>query len=80
MIKKNKDAFKQIAERIEKALEYNKNNPSSPAKLITFEISRGLYNLGDEELYKKIKEETDSEFKLHTNDHDEYVMLFVEIK
>ena len=80
MIKKTKDAFKQIAEKIEHAYEYNKTNQQSPIKLVSIEISRGLYNLGDEEIYKRVKEEIDGDFKLHTNDHDDYVMLFVKIK
>lgn len=80
MIKKTKDAFKQIAEKIEHAYEYNKANQQSPIKLVSIEISRGLYNLGDEEIYKRVKEEIDGDFKLHTNDHDDYVMLFVKIK
>ncbi len=80
MIKKTKDAFKQIAEKIEHAYEYNKANQQSPIKLVSIEISRGLYNLGDEEIYKRVKEEIDGDFKLHTNDHDDYIMLFVKIK
>jgi hypothetical protein len=80
MIKKTKDAFKQIAEKIEHAYEYNKTNQQSPIKLVSIEISRGLYNLGDEEIYKRVKEEIDGDFKLHTNDHDDYIMLFVKIK
>lgn len=80
MIKKTKDAFKQIAEKIEHAYEYNKTNQQSPIKLVSIEISRGLYNLGDEEIYKRVKEEIDGDFKLHTNDHDEYIMLFIKLK
>lgn len=80
MIKKTKDAFKQIAEHIKNAFEYNKSNPQSPIKLVSLEISRGLYNLGDEEISKKVKEEIDGEFKLHTNDHDDYIMLFIKLK
>ena len=80
MIKKTKDAFKQIAEKIEHAYEYNKTNQQSPIKLVSIEISRGLYNLGDEEIDKKVREEIDGDFKLHTNDHDDYIMLFVKIK
>lgn len=79
MIKKTKDAFKQIANEIEKAVNYNENNPSSPVKIISIEISRGLYNLGDEEICKKVKEEIDSDFKLHTNDHDDYILLFIQL-
>lgn len=79
MIKKTKEAFKQIAEKIENAIEYNKNNPASPIKLIQIEISRGLYNIGDEELFKKVKEEINAEFKLCTNDHDDYIMLFINL-
>lgn len=46
MIKKTKDAYKQIAEIIQKALDYNKNLEEgyTPIKLTTLEISRGLYN------------------------------------
>lgn len=80
MIKKTKDAFKQIAEKIEQAYEYNKTNQQSPIKLVSIEISRGLYNLGDEEIDKRVREEIDGDFKLHTNDHDDYIMLFIKIK
>ena len=79
MIKKTKDCFKQIASEIENAYEFNKNNPSSPIKLVSLEISRGLYNIGDEEIYKRVKEEIDGNFKLHTNDKGDYVMLFIKI-
>lgn len=80
MLKRTKDAFKQIAEKIEHAYEYNKTNQQSPIKLVSIEISRGLYNLGDEEIDKRVREEIDGDFKLHTNDHDDYVMLFIKIK
>lgn len=80
MIKKTKDAFKEIAEKINDASQYNKSNPNSPIKTVSLEISRGLYNLGDEELFKKVKEETNYAFELHTNDHDDYVMLFIDLK
>ena len=53
MLKRTKDAFKQIAEKIEHAYEYNKTNQQSPIKLVSVEISRGLYNLGDEEIDKR---------------------------
>ena len=80
MIKKTKDAFKQIAEKIEHAYEYNKTNQQSPIKLVSIEISRGLYNLGDEEIDKMVRREIDGDFKIHTNDHDDYIMLFIKIK
>ena len=70
MIKKTKDAFKLIAEKIEHAFEYNKTNQQSPIKLVSIEISRGLYNLGDEEIDRRVREEMSNrgwnyDFKLH---------------
>lgn len=44
MIKKTKTALQDIAEKIQSALDYNKDNPQSPIKLTRLEISRGLYN------------------------------------
>lgn len=46
MIKKTKDYPKQIAEKIQKALDYNKTvkEPYTPIKITQIEISRGLYN------------------------------------
>ena len=85
MLKRTKNAFKQIAEKIEHAYEYNKTNQQSPIKLVSVEISRGLFNLGDEEIDKMVREEISNrgwnyDFKLHTNDHDEYIMLFIKLK
>ena len=44
MIKKTKDYMELIANKIQSALDYNKENPQSPIKLTDIEISRGLYN------------------------------------
>lgn len=44
MIKKTKDHLELIANKIQSALDYNKENPQSPIKLTQIEISRGLYN------------------------------------
>lgn len=80
MIKRTEEGFKEIAKKINDAYEYNKDNPNSTIKTLALEISRGLYNLGDEELFKRVKEQTDYKFELHTNDHDDYVMLFIDLK
>lgn len=85
MLKRNKDAFKQIAESIRKTYFLNEFHKDNPVKLISVEISRGLYNLGDEEIDKRVREEMSNrgwnyDFKLHTNDHDDYIMLFIKIK
>lgn len=46
MIKKTKDAYKQIAEKVTEALKYNKTHTTqySRINLTTLNISRGLYN------------------------------------
>ena len=46
MIKKTKDAYKQIAGKVTEALEYNKTHTTqySRINLTTLNISRGLYN------------------------------------
>ena len=46
MIKNTKDAYKQIAEKVTEALEYNKTHTTqySRINLTTLNISRGLYN------------------------------------
>ena len=85
MLKRNKDAFKLIAEDIRKTYFLNEFHKDYPVKLISIEISRGLYNLGDEEIDKRVREEMSNrgwnyDFKLHTNDHDDYIMLFINIK
>lgn len=73
MIKKTKDCYKQIAEKIIKALDYNKENSNSPIKLVSIEISRGLYNVGADVIRKKVMEEVgevqdDIKFKVQDND------------
>lgn len=44
MIKKTNDYLELIANKVQSALDYNKENPQSPIKLTQIEISRGLYN------------------------------------
>ena len=46
MIKKTKDYPKQIADNIQKALDYNKSvkEPFTPITVTTIDISKGLYN------------------------------------
>lgn len=87
MIKKTKDYPKQIAEKIQKALEYNKavKEPYTPIKITQIEISRGLYNCGSIEIRNKVCEVLgvkpwDATFTIDVQDNDFYWQLLIKYK
>lgn len=84
MIKKTKDYPKQIAEKIQKALDYNKTvkEPNTPIKITQIEISRGLYNCGSIEIRNKVCEVLDikpwdAPFTIDVQDNDFYWHLLI---
>lgn len=86
MIKKTKDYPKQIAEKIQKALDYNKTvkEPNTLIKITSIEISRGLYNCGSM-IMNKVCEELnikpcDAPFTIDVQDNDFYLQLLVKYK
>ncbi len=87
MIKKTKDYPKQIAEKIQKALDYNKTvkEPYTPIKITQIEISRGLYNCGSIEIRNKVCEVLgvkpwDAPFTINVQDNDFYWQLLIKYK
>lgn len=87
MIKKTKDYPKQIAENIQKALDYNKTvkEPNTPIKITQIEISRGLYNCGSIAVRDKVCEELgikpwDAPFTIDVQDNDFYCQLLIRYK
>lgn len=87
MIKKTKDYPKQIAEKIQKALEYNKavKAHNTPIKITQIEISRGLYNCGSIAIRDKVCEELcikpwDAPFTIDVHDNDFYWQLLIKYK
>lgn len=84
MIKKTKDYPKQIAENIQKALDYNKTvkEPNTPIKITQIEISRGLYNCGSIAIRDKVCEvlgikPLDAPFTIDVQDNDFYCQLLI---
>ena len=87
MIKKTKDYPKQIAEKIQKALDYNKTvkEPYTPIKITQIEISRGLYNCGSMAIKDKVCEELgikpwDATFTFDVQNNDFYWQLLIKYK
>lgn len=80
MIKKNKDTYKLIAENIQYALNYNKEHADSPIKLVSIEVSRGVYNIGEEKIMNEVKKLVEGSFSLRLKDNDYYCCIFVTIK
>ena len=87
MIKKTKDYPKQIAEKIQKALDYNKTvkEPYTPIKITQIEITRGLYNCGSIEIRNKVCEVLgvkpwDAPFTIDVKDNDSYWQLLIKYK
>ena len=87
MIKKTKDYPKQIAEKIQKALEYNKavKEPYTQIKITKIEISSGLYNCGSIAIMNKVCEVLgikpwDAPFTIDVQDNDFYWQLRVKYK
>ena len=87
MIKKTKDYPKQIAEKIQSALDYNKTviEPNTPIKITQIEITRGLYNCGSIAIRDKVCEELgikpwDAPFTIDVHDNDEYCQLLIRYK
>ena len=87
MIKKTKDYPKQIAENIQKALDYNKTvkEPYTPIKITQIEISRGLYNCGSIAIRDKVCEVLgvkpwDAPFTIDVQDNDFYWQLLIKYK
>ncbi|MBO7734394.1 MAG: hypothetical protein J6S67_17650 [Methanobrevibacter sp.] len=74
MIKKTKDCYKQIEEKIENGLDWNKthNTVSSRINVTCVEISRGLYNSFDK---SKLKQYENVKFQLI--DNDDYCQLLI---
>ena len=56
MIKKNKDCYKQIADEISKALEWNKTHTTLSARinLQCLKISKGLWGMGSIAIRDKV--------------------------
>ena len=84
MIKKTKDYPKQIAEKIQSALDYNKTvkEPNTPIKITQIEITRGLYNCGSIAIRNKVCEVLgikpwDAPFTIDVHDNDEYCQLLI---
>lgn len=84
MIKKTKNAYKEIAEEVDYALEYNKNvkSMSTPINTVYVEISRGLYNCGTDKIFNELCKEmgyTDATapFYIEIHDNEEYCQLFI---
>lgn len=80
MIKKNKDTYKAIAENIQYALDYNKEHMDSPIRLVSIEITRGVYNIGEEKIMNEVKKLVEGNFSLRLKDNDYYCCIFVTIK
>ena len=82
MLKKKKEDWRKIAEEINKAREFNKENPSNKISRITFDISRGVYNMGEKTIQQKIQEEMNEiiPYELKLIDNVDYCMLFINIK
>lgn len=80
MIKKNKDTYNAIAENIKYALDYNKEHADSPIKLVSIEVSRGVYNIGEEKIMNEVKKLVEGNFSLRLKDNDYYCCIFVTIK
>lgn len=87
MIKKTKDYPKQIAESIQKALEYNKavKEPNTPIRITSLEITRGLYNCGSIAIRDKVCEVLgikpwDAPFTIDVQDNDFYCQLLIRYK
>lgn len=87
MIKKTKDYPKQIAEKIQSALDYNKTvkEPNTPIKITQIEITRGLYNCGSIAIRYKVCEELgikpwDAPFTIDVQYNDYYYQLLIKYK
>lgn len=82
MLKKKKEDWRKIAEEINKAREFNKQNPSNKISRITFDISRGVFNMGEKAIYEKVQEEMNEiiPYELQLIDNVDYCMLFINIK
>lgn len=87
MIKKTKDYPQKIAEKIQKALDYNKTvqAPYTLAKMTQIEISRGLYNCGSIAIRDKVCEVLkikpwDAPFIIDVHDNDFYCYLLITYK
>ena len=77
-----RDSYKQIAEKLINALNYNKVNVESPIKLVSIEISRGLYNVGADVIKKRVMEEVGDvpdKIKFKVQDNDWECKLFIGI-
>jgi len=85
MIKKSKNYPQEIAEKIQSALEYNKENPQSPNKTLEIEISKGLYNCGSIAIRNNVCNELgikpwDAPFTTKIKDNDDYHFLLITFK
>ena len=80
MIKKNKYTYKLIAENIQYALNYNKEHMDSPIKLVSIEVSRGVYNIGEDKIMNEVGKLVEGSFSLRLKDNDYYCCIFVTIK
>lgn len=87
MIKKTKDAYKQIARKVTEALEYNKTHTTqySRINLTTLNISRGLYNTVSKDgaaTTLKVCQELgisaeEPPFEITVHDNDDYCQMFL---
>ena len=70
MIKKSKTCHLEIADKIKDALEFNKEHIDNPIRLVSIEITRGVYNMGDK-LVELVSQEVNDplvEYRLKDNE------------
>jgi len=84
MLKKTKDVYKKIAERVSEAIAYNENikDGFTPINTVYLEISRGLYNCGTEKILDETikelgQEKNNAQFYMETHDNEDYCQLFI---
>lgn len=86
MLKNTEETFKGIAERIRTTGFLNEFHKDYPVKFIKIEISNSIYNLGDKEITRKVKEEIinqgwkNYDFELSLGVEDGSSILYVELK
>lgn len=87
MLKKTKNVYKKIAEKINEALEYNKNvkDGFTPINAYCPKISRSLYNYGSENIFNEVCKEMGhtnetAPFHIEIYDNEDYCQMMVKFE
>jgi len=84
MLKKTKNVYKNIAEKINEVLEYNKNVNDGFTAINTYcpKISKGLYNCGADKIFNELCQEMNytnstAPFYVELYDNEDYYQMFI---